>query len=171
MRDSEAEPVNSAVTLTVNGLRRTVLSDGQQTLLTALRKVLGLTGTKRGCNQGVCGACTVLVDGEPVRACLSLTANCGGREVQTIEGLATRDRLAPIQQALIDENAVQCGFCTSGMALTAHAFLQRHSQPTVDEIRAALSGNLCRCSGYRKIVDAVARAAAGGQTEASGDAE
>lgn len=148
--------------LQVNGKICPVNAKGAETLLTTLRDRLGLTGTKRGCNQGVCGACTVLVDGEPVRSCLTLTATCAERRVTTIEGLAPQDAMSPVQRAFIDNSAVQCGFCTSGMILSAHALLRDNAAPTVDEIRAALSGNLCRCSGYRKIVDAVAEASAKG---------
>lgn len=150
-----AHSTGASVTLTINGTIRHIEPRGGRTLLCALRDDIGLTGTKRGCNQGVCGACTVLVDGESVRSCLTLAMNCEGRRITTIEGLAHDGKLAPIQQALIDTNAVQCGFCTAGIALTAHAFLYGNPSPTVEEIRTALSGNLCRCSGYRKIVDAV----------------
>lgn len=154
-----SERDDTPIELEVNGVSRAVPGRGDKTLLTALRDDLGLTGAKRGCNQGVCGACTVLVDGEPMRACLSLAANCAGHSVTTVEGLSHNGALTPIQQALIDANAVQCGFCTSGMIMTAHAFLRRNTAPTADEVRTALSGNLCRCSGYRKIVDAVLLAA------------
>lgn len=150
--------MSQAVALKVNGVERQVLAGATQTLLEVLRDQLGLTGSKRGCNQGVCGACTVMVDGRPVRGCLSLAANCEGSEITTIEGLAKPDRLTPVQQALIDSGAVQCGFCTSGMVISAHWLLQRNEKPDRDEIRKTLSGNLCRCSGYRKIVDAVALA-------------
>ncbi len=148
--------------LQVNDADHSVDARGAETLLTTLRDRLGLTGTKRGCNQGVCGACTVLIDGEPVRSCLTLTATCPGRDITTIEGLAPRDAMSPIQQAFVDKSAVQCGFCTSGMILSAHSLLQKNADPTVDEIRTALSGNLCRCSGYKKIVDAIAEAASKG---------
>jgi carbon-monoxide dehydrogenase small subunit len=150
-----------AMTLSINGREREVLAPALATLLTVLRDECGLTGAKRGCNQGVCGACTVLVDGEPVRACLSVAANCEGRDITTVEGLAVGGALAPVQQAMIDTGAVQCGFCTSGMVLTAHALLQSNAAPSADDVRTALSGNLCRCSGYRKLVDAVLRAAEG----------
>jgi aerobic-type carbon monoxide dehydrogenase small subunit (CoxS/CutS family) len=150
------------VTLTVNGKENEVSCGATTTLLTVLRDTLALTGSKRGCNQGVCGACTVLVDGTPVRACLTLAANTEGQSITTIEGLPDGGDLKPIQQAIIDSDAVQCGFCTSGMILTAHEFLQRNNNPSIDDIRTALSGNICRCSGYRKIVDAVALAASRG---------
>ena len=150
------------VTLTVNGKENEVSCGATTTLLTVLRDTLALTGSKRGCNQGVCGACTVLVDGAPVRACLTLAVNTEGQSITTIEGLPEGGELKPIQQAIIDSDAVQCGFCTSGMILTAHEFLQRNNNPSIDDIRTALSGNICRCSGYRKIVDAVALAASRG---------
>jgi aerobic-type carbon monoxide dehydrogenase small subunit (CoxS/CutS family) len=154
--------MSQPVTLTVNGKANEVSCGATTTLLTVLRDTLALTGSKRGCNQGVCGACTVLVDGTPVRACLTLAVNTEGQSITTIEGLPEGGELKPIQQAIIDSDAVQCGFCTSGMILTAHEFLQRNNNPTIDDIRTALSGNICRCSGYRKIVDAVALAASRG---------
>ena len=148
-----------AVKLRVNGTAHEARISPHATLLTVLRDDLSLYGGKRGCNQGICGACTVLLDGRPVRACLSIAANCTDAEVTTIEGLARDGELSPIQQAMIDTNAVQCGFCTSGIIMTAHALLSEQSSPDRQQIRAALSGNLCRCSGYRKIVDAVLLAA------------
>ena len=132
------------ISLRVNGADRPVASVAPwTTLLTVLRDDLRLTGAKRGCNQGVCGACTVMIDGEPVRSCLSL---------------APAGSLTPVQQALAEGNAVQCGFCTPGMLIGAHALLRRNTPLTVDDVRAGLSGNLCRCSGYKKIVEAVVRA-------------
>lgn len=145
-------------TLKVNGLDRPV-APGLRTLLSVLRDDLGLTGTKRGCNQGVCGACTVLVDGEPRRGCLTLAADVADREITTIEGLAPGGALSPVQRALIEAGAVQCGFCTSGMVLAAQDYLARGGAPDAEAVREALSGNICRCSGYRKIVDAVVAAA------------
>jgi len=147
------------LTLKVNGQERALSVSATRTLLETLREDLALTGAKRGCNQGVCGACTVLVDGQPVRGCLSLTANCDGAEVTTVEGLADGNVLSTVQQAMADTGAVQCGFCTSGMLISAFAFLRDNSAPTVDDIQHALSGNLCRCSGYRKIVDSILLAA------------
>ncbi len=126
-----------------------------------LRERLGLLGAKRGCNQGVCGACTVLIDGRPMRGCLLLAVDCTGREITTIEGLADGDALAPVQQAFVDAGAVQCGFCMSGMLLSAHALLTETPDPSVEEVRAGLASNLCRCSGYVKLIDAVRQAAAG----------
>ncbi len=151
--------MSETLSLTVNGAERTVDAPAPATLLTVLRDQLGLTGAKRGCNQGVCGACTVLVDGAPVRACLSLAANCADRDITTIEGLAVDGALAPVQQAFVETGAVQCGFCTSGVLLAAHAFLRSNRRPSADDVRQALSGNLCRCSGYTKIVEAVLQAA------------
>lgn len=145
--------------LRVNGRAHPLPEAPTRTLLSVLRDDLRLTGAKRGCNQGVCGACTVLVDGRPVRSCLTVTANVAGAEIVTVEGLAEGTTLAPIQQALLDTGAVQCGFCTSGMVISAHAFLGENPDPDADAVREALSGNLCRCSGYRKIVDAVLLAA------------
>ena len=150
------------VTLEINGAAREVEAQPWETLLEVLRERLGLLGSKRGCNQGVCGACTVLIDGRPMRGCLSLAVNCAGREIITIEGLADGDVLAPVQQAFVDTGAVQCGFCMAGMLLAAHALLAETPDPSVEEVRAGLAGNLCRCSGYVKLIDAVRRAAAGG---------
>ncbi|MBW7851328.1 MAG: (2Fe-2S)-binding protein [Rhodospirillales bacterium] len=150
----------TTVALRINGVEHSVAADGRRTLLEVLRDELGLTGAKRGCNQGVCGACTVLLDGRPVRACLSLAAACAGHEITTVEGLTEGNELTPVQQAFVEHGAVQCGFCTPGMVLTATALLKENPKPNVAEVRTALSGNLCRCSGYRKIVDAVV--AAGG---------
>lgn len=149
------------IELKVNGRNRSVRAAAAATLLTVLRDELALTGAKRGCNQGVCGACTVLIDGEPMRSCLSLAMNVVDREITTIEGLAQGRKLGPISTALLDAGAVQCGFCTSGVLVSAFALLERNPHPTVDEARAALSGNLCRCSGYVKIIEAVCRAGNG----------
>jgi carbon-monoxide dehydrogenase small subunit len=151
--------MTTACALRVNGASRAAPADGADTLLSVLRDRLGLTGTKRGCNQGVCGACTVLVDGAAVRSCLSLALDCDGRDITTIEGLE-RDRIgAALQDAFAESGAVQCGFCTPGMLVSARGLLAETPAPTDDEIRAGLSGNLCRCSGYRKIIDAVRLAA------------
>ena len=147
------------VTFAVNEVERVIEADPSETLLEVLRERLGLLGAKRGCNQGVCGACTVLIDGRPMRGCLSLAMNCAGRAITTIEGLAQGDTLAPIQQALVETGAVQCGFCIPGVALTAHALLATNPDPSMDDVREGLAGNLCRCSGYVKLIDAVRRAA------------
>jgi carbon-monoxide dehydrogenase small subunit len=147
--------VSIACRLNVNGAIQSVEVDGAETLLTTLRERLALLGAKRGCDQGVCGACTVLMDGMPVRACLSLAANCADSPLTTIEAL-NRDALGrDLQHAFVELGAVQCGFCTSGMLLTAYALLRDNPSAEFDDVREALSGNLCRCSGYRKIIDAV----------------
>jgi len=143
------------ISLNVNGECIEVTAEVQQTLLEVLRDKLYLTGTKRGCNQGVCGACTVLRDGVPTRSCLSLAADCSDFAITTIEGLADPDKLQPIQQAFIDVAAPQCGFCMSGMVLVAKTLLDANPHPTRAEIREALSGNLCRCTGYTKIIEAI----------------
>lgn len=145
--------------LRVNGSAHTLGVDGTDTLLTVLRDELRLTGAKRGCNQGVCGACTVMVDGRAVRACLSLAANCQDIEITTIEGLEQDEIGRRLQRAFEERGAVQCGFCTPGMLIAARMLLAEHKDPSADVIRAGLSGNLCRCSGYRKIIDAVKQVA------------
>lgn len=144
--------------LAINGRARSVRAQPSATLLTVLRDELMLTGAKRGCNQGICGACTVLIDDKPMRSCLSLAVNVVGRQVTTIEALAQKKELKPLQSALLECGAVQCGFCMSGMLVSASVLLQENARPTLDEARAALSGNLCRCSGYIKILEAVCRA-------------
>jgi carbon-monoxide dehydrogenase small subunit len=148
-----------AISLIVNGDTRDALVSGDDTLLTVLRDQLHLTGTKRGCNQGICGACTVIIDGVAVRSCLSIAGVYDTSEILTVEGLSTNNKLSPIQLAFSETGAVQCGFCTAGMMIAAKAFLANNSSPTVNEIRHGISGNLCRCSGYKKIVDAIALAA------------
>jgi aerobic-type carbon monoxide dehydrogenase small subunit (CoxS/CutS family) len=144
--------------LRVNGEALSVASSATATLLDVLRYQLGMTGSKRGCNQGVCGACTVLLDGAPVRGCLTLAANVGERAVTTIEGVSQDGTLSRVQQALLDAGAIQCGFCTPGVVMTLEAFLRDHPKPSADQVRHALSGNLCRCSGYVKIVEAAVAA-------------
>jgi len=126
-----------------------------RTLLEVLREDLALTGTKESCGQGACGSCTVLLDGLPVRSCLLLAVEAEGREVTTIEGLSQGEKLHPVQEAFIEHHAIQCGFCSPGMILTATALLNINPKPTEDEIRHALSGNICRCTGYAKIIGAV----------------
>lgn len=130
-----------------------------ETLLTSLRDRLQLTGAKRGCNQGICGACTVMLDGVAVRACLSLTANCEGQSVLTIEGAGTDRAIAALQDAFIEAAALQCGFCTPGQLIAARALLDQNSNPTIEDVQKGMSGNLCRCTGYNKIIDAVRNAA------------
>ena len=144
--------------LAINGEMETVTVGATQTLLDVVRSNLGLTGTKPGCNQGVCGSCTVLIDGKPARSCLVLAAGCRDKAITTIEGVGSSGAVSVVQQAFIDAGAVQCGYCTPGMVLAAEALLKRNKHPAISEIRDALSGNLCRCSGYTKIVDAVALA-------------
>ncbi|MCZ7527019.1 MAG: (2Fe-2S)-binding protein [Acidimicrobiia bacterium] len=146
------------ITMTLNGdpVRLTVPS--HRTLLECLRDDLELTGTKSGCEEGECGACTVLVDGEPVNSCLVLAADADGRSVVTIEGLARGGRLHPVQQGFVEAGGVQCGYCTPGMIMSSVALLEAEPDPSDDEIRFRLAGNLCRCTGYMKIVDAVHRA-------------
>ena len=145
--------------LQINGEHRDVHVAVHKTLLEVLREDLDLTGTKHGCELGECGTCTVLVDGEPVLSCLALPIECQGRDVLTVEGLAEGGRLHPLQQAFAELGAAQCGYCTPGILLTAKALLADRPAPTRDEIRVALSGNLCRCTGYMKIFDAVHMAA------------
>ena len=147
------------VAMNVNGNRVEVGVGDEETLLETLRQRLGLTGTKQGCDLGDCGSCTVLLDGQPVLSCLTLAANAHGHEITTIEGLAHGGELHPIQRAFHEAGAVQCGFCTPGMVLTAKALLDSHPHTDRDTIRTALSGNLCRCTGYVKIVNAVENAA------------
>ncbi|MSP50943.1 MAG: (2Fe-2S)-binding protein [Alphaproteobacteria bacterium] len=143
------------ITLTINGALHQAFVQPWHTLLHVLRDVLHFTGTKRGCNQGICGACSVIVDGEVVRGCLSIAANCQGRTITTIEGLANGNTLSNVQQAFLELGAVQCGYCMPGMIIAATALLKRTPKPTEEEIREGLSGNLCRCSGYVKVVRAV----------------
>jgi aerobic-type carbon monoxide dehydrogenase small subunit (CoxS/CutS family) len=140
--------------LSVNGEQRDVFLSAHTTLLQALRDSLFLTGTKRGCNHGVCGACTILLDRAPARACLTLACDVGDRQVVTIEGLSDGPEFSAVQRALVDAGAVQCGFCTPGFVVALTDLFERRAHPDRAEIRAALSGNLCRCSGYVKIVAA-----------------
>jgi carbon-monoxide dehydrogenase small subunit len=151
--------VRTLLTLNVNGEAREVAVPVHKTLLEVLREDLGLTGTKHGCELGECGACTVLVDGEPALSCLVLPVECQGRAITTVEGLAEGGRLHPLQQAFAELGAAQCGYCTPGVLLTAQALLAREPAPTRDEVREALAGNLCRCTGYTKILEAVELAA------------
>jgi aerobic-type carbon monoxide dehydrogenase small subunit (CoxS/CutS family) len=147
------------LTLRVNGEPQTVAVEPHHTLLEVLREELGLTGTKHGCELGECGACTVLVDGVPVLACLTLPARVGDAEVTTIEGLATAEKLHPLQTAFAEEGAAQCGYCTPGMLMTAKALLDSNPRPTREEIARSISGNLCRCTGYTAIYEAIEKAA------------
>jgi len=147
------------VELVVNGEPHELAVKPQATLLEVLREQLGLTGTKDGCGTGECGACTVLLDGAPVLACLTLALDCDGKAVVTVEGLAPEGRLSSVQRAFVETGAIQCGFCTPGMVLSTTALLLASPRPTRLEIEKALEGNLCRCTGYNKILDAVGRAA------------
>ena len=148
------------VALNVNDESREALVPVLKTLLEVLREDLALTGTKHGCELGECGTCTVLVDGRPVLSCLALAAEMGGKAIETVEGLQTGNELHPLQAAFADLGAAQCGYCTPGILMTAKALLERDPHPSRERIREAISGNLCRCTGYQKIFDAV-RAAAG----------
>ncbi|MFD3843562.1 (2Fe-2S)-binding protein [Streptomyces sp. NPDC058642] len=151
---------SSRVSLTVNGTRRTVTVDNRTSLLDLLREHLDLTGSKKGCNAGACGACTVLVDGQRVNSCLTLAVRLEGAEVTTIEGLAKGDRLHPLQQAFVDEDAFQCGYCTPGQIMSGVGCIQEGHTGSPEEIREYMSGNLCRCGCYVKIVRAVEQTAA-----------
>ena len=155
IRGPEKTPVN----LRVNGEEHEVIIEPRRTLLDVLRKDLGLTGAKKGCDEGTCGACTVLLDGRPVYACLTLAIECEGREIETIEGLAKDGQLHPVQQAFIEHDALQCGFCTSGQVLSVKALLDENPNPTEEDVKRAVSGNLCRCGAYPKIVKAALAAA------------
>jgi aerobic carbon-monoxide dehydrogenase small subunit len=151
---------NHQITLTVNGRTQTGAVEPRMLLCDFVRHDLRLTGTHVGCEQGVCGACTVLLDGEPVRSCLMFAVQADGARIETIESLATdAEHLHPVQQAFWDRHGLQCGFCTPGMVLTAKALLERNPDPTDDEIRTAIDGNICRCTGYVFIVDAIRAAA------------
>jgi carbon-monoxide dehydrogenase small subunit len=151
--------VKQLITLTVNGETHQVAIEPRQSLLQVLRQELHLTGTKEGCSEGECGACTVILDGQTVDSCLIFGLEANGRDVVTIEGLAHGDRLHPVQKAFADYGAVQCGFCTPGMILAAKALLESNPNPTDADIRRGISGNLCRCTGYVKIVEAIRAAA------------
>ena len=147
------------VILIVNGEEREVRVEPRQTLLDTLRNDLGLTGTKEGCGNGNCGTCTVLLNGKAVSSCLVFTVEAEGQEITTIEGLAEAGKIHPLQQAFIEEGAIQCGFCSPGMILTAKAFLDTNPHPTEIQVRQAIAGNLCRCTGYDKIVRAILKVA------------
>jgi len=147
------------ILLTVNGTKEQVDVPSNMTLLRMLREKLALTGTKNGCAAGECGACTVMMNGEPVNSCMVLAAECNGAEIITVEGLAKDRQLDPIQEMMMEAGGVQCGFCTPGILITARALLDRNPNPNDAEIREALVGNLCRCTGYFRIIDAVKKAA------------
>ncbi|UQA54691.1 (2Fe-2S)-binding protein [Polyangium aurulentum] len=147
------------ITLTVNGAAREIESPPLARLLDALRGPLGLPGTKEGCGEGECGSCTVLLDGEPVNACLVSIGQCEGRAVTTVEGLGDAAHLSPLQRCFVDHGGAQCGICTPGMLIAAEALLARRPDPKEEEIREAIAGNLCRCTGYQRIVESIREAA------------
>ncbi len=149
------EMKKTTITLNVNSEACDIVAFPNRTLLDVLRDDLHLTGTKESCGEGVCGSCTVLVDGKPVRSCLTLAVAVQGKEITTIEGLSAGEKLHPVQEAFVSHHAIQCGFCSPGMILTVYALLNENPRPTETEIRRAISGNVCRCTGYAKIVEAV----------------
>ncbi len=151
--------MNHEINLTVNGETYRLSVPSHWTLLRVLREQLALTGTKNGCEAGECGACTVLMNGEPVNSCMVLAPEADGAEIVTIEGLSEDGRLAPIQEAFVETGAIQCGFCTPGALIASHALLNRNANPSEEEIREALVGNLCRCTGYLRMVKAIQLAA------------
>ena len=143
------------VNFKVNGETYEVLVDPRRTLLEVLREEVGLTGTKEGCSLGSCGACTVILDGKPVLSCLVLAVDAEGKEILTIEGLAQGDKLHPIQKSFVEHGAIQCGYCTPGMVMSAKALWDKNPHSTNEEIKKAISGNICRCTGYNKIIEAI----------------
>lgn len=156
VKNLEKENVSGQIiSLTVNGEEHLVAVDDRDTLLDVLRNKLSLTGAKEGCGTGECGACTVLLDGQPALACLTLAVGVVGKKITTIEGLAVNGKLSPLQQAFIDHGAVQCGFCSPGMIVSATALLSVNAKPSRQDIQKALEGNLCRCTGYNKIIEAI----------------
>jgi carbon-monoxide dehydrogenase small subunit len=152
-------PSRQQISLTINGARKTLVAYPMARLLDVLREELALTGTKEGCGEGECGSCSILLDGVLVNSCLIPVLQANGANIQTIEGLANDARLHPLQQAFLECGAAQCGICTPGMVLAALQLLEKHPQPSMDDIREGLSGNLCRCTGYLQIFEAVAKAA------------
>jgi len=157
-------PGKTLITLRVNGQEHRIFVEPRRTLLDAIRKDLGFTGTKRGCDEGTCGACTVLVDGKAVYSCMALAIEVEGKVIETIEGLEKAGTLHPIQQAFIQEDALQCGFCTPGQIMSVKALLDAHPNPQPTEMKEALAGNLCRCGAYPKILQAALRASKQGGT-------
>jgi xanthine dehydrogenase YagT iron-sulfur-binding subunit len=152
-------PDQVLISLRVNGRDVQASLEPRRTLLSVLREELGLTGAKHGCGRGTCGACTVIVDGETVYACLTLAIDCEGRDIRTVEGLANAERLHPVQEAFVEHDGYQCGFCTPGQVVSAVALLEHNPHPTEDEIRYEMAGNLCRCGAYPNIVGAIQAAA------------
>ncbi len=152
--------MDTTITLTVNGKKRTVVTDPERPLLDVLREVLHLTGAKYGCGEGRCGTCTVLMDGRRTLSCVTPVAMADKKTITTIEGLAGGGSLHPVQQAFLDEGAIQCGYCTPGMILNAVALLEKNPQPTDEQITEWMNGSICRCNGYTKILKAIRRAAA-----------
>ncbi|MHC4568273.1 MAG: (2Fe-2S)-binding protein [Planctomycetota bacterium] len=151
--------MDAKITLIVNGQKKTVVTDPERPLLDVLREDLQITGPKYGCGEGQCGACTVLMDGKRTLSCITPASAADKKKITTIEGLADGDRLHPVQQAFLDEGAIQCGYCTPGMILSAVALLQENPQPTDEQITEWMNGNICRCNGYAKIMNTVRRAA------------
>lgn len=143
------------IALEINGRVYDLVISQRDLLVDVIRKKIGLTGTKKGCGNGDCGACTVLVDGEPTLSCLTLAISCNGKKISTVEGLAQGVQLHPIQEAFINHGAIQCGYCTPGMLMSAKGLLDKNPKPTLEEIKVAISGNLCRCTGYKRIVEAI----------------
>jgi len=153
------KPAKTPVKLTVNGADHIIYVEPRRTLLDVLRKDLGLTGTKKGCDEGTCGACTVLLDGKPIYACMALAVECEEKSIETIENLGRDGQLHPVQRAFIEQDAFQCGFCTSGQIMSVKALLDVNPKPSIEEVKAALAGNLCRCGAYLKICKAALCAA------------
>jgi carbon-monoxide dehydrogenase small subunit len=151
--------MKQAIELNVNGETKSVLVSSNDLLVDVLREKIGLTGTKKGCGEGDCGACTVLMDGKPILSCLTLALSSQGKNIETIEGLSKGGKFHPLQEAFVEKGAIQCGYCTPGMILSAKAVLERFPNPTADEIKHGMAGNLCRCTGYKKIIEAVSEAA------------
>jgi aerobic-type carbon monoxide dehydrogenase small subunit (CoxS/CutS family) len=147
------------LTLTVNDIAYTIYVEPNSTLLDVLRDKLGLTGTKKSCNEGECGACTILMDGKPVASCLVLAVDAQNKKITTIEGLADGEKLHPLQESFVKHGGIQCGFCTPGMIMSAKALLDENPDPTPLEVRRGISGNLCRCTGYQQIIDSIVAAA------------
>ena len=143
------------INLTINGKEYEIAVESNTTLVDLLRYELGLTGTKKGCELGDCGSCTVIMDGKPINSCLVLAVSANGRTILTIEGVETDDGLDPLQKSFVEKGAIQCGFCTSGMILSAKSLLEKDPNPSDSKIRSAISGNLCRCTGYQKIIEAI----------------